>query len=272
MRDIPISKIIPVAFLLAVVSTPGQSIAADNDRCPRLVAEHSPAIVLASLRIAQLAAEEVRLTFIGHSTFLIESPKGVRIATDYNDYVRPNALPDIITMNRAHSTHFTNYPDPEIKYVLRGWGDNGEPARHEFSHEDIWIRNVVTNIRDWSGGTIPSANSIFVFEISGVCIAHLGHLHHTLTQEHLDRLGRIDVLLVPVDGSYTLGVDGMIEVISQIKPRLIIPMHIFGPSTLERFAERVRTVYPVEINETPAIVLNRATLPSQSKMIVLPGR
>ena len=271
MRALSRLQIILIAFLPGVL-VPIQASAADNDRCPRLVADRAPLSVLVSFRLAELAAEEVRLTFIGHSTFLIESPKGVRIATDFNDYVRPNILPDIVTMNRAHSTHFTNHPDSDIKYVLRGWGQNGEPARHEFAYEDVWIRNVVTNIRDWGGGTILSANSIFVFEISGLCVAHLGHLHHTLTQEHLDQLGRIDVVLVPVDGSYTLGVDGMIEVIAQIKPRIIIPMHIFGPSTLERFVDRVRDVYPVEFNETPVIVLSRAKLPSQPKMIVLPGR
>ncbi len=132
--------------------------------------------------------------------------------------------------------------------------------------------NVVTNIRDWGGGTTLHGNSIFVFEMSGVCVAHLGHLHHTLTQEHLDQLGRIDVLLVPVDGSYTLGVDGMIEVLGQIKAPLMIPMHIFGPGTLERFLEKVGAIYEIERAEVPTLVVSRASLPKKPKMIVLPGR
>src|ERR1700675_4127939 len=69
---------------------------------------------------APLKAAPARLTFIGHATFLIESPQLVRIATDYNDYVRPPVLPDIITMNHAHDTHFTDHPDPAITYVLAG--------------------------------------------------------------------------------------------------------------------------------------------------------
>ena len=105
----------------------------------------------------------------------------------------------------------------------------------------------------------------------GLCVAHLGHLHHTLTEEHVDQLGRIDVLLVPVDGSYTLGIDGMVEVISQIKPKIIIPMHVFGAATLERFVERIQTIHPVEFNEMPSIVLSRAKLPAQPKLVVLPG-
>jgi L-ascorbate metabolism protein UlaG (beta-lactamase superfamily) len=243
-----------------------------DERCPRLVAEDAPRILPATFKLAALGADEVRLTFIGHSTFLIESPKGVTIATDYNDYVRPRIVPDIATMNHAHSTHYTDHPDPAIKYVLRGWGLIGEPARHDFQYEDVWVRNVATNIRDWGGGTMLHGNSIFVFETAGLCIAHLGHLHHTLSREHIDQLGRIDVVLVPVDGTYTLNIDGMVEVLQQIKAPLAVPMHIFGPSTLERFLERMGEIYEIERSETPVIVLSRASLPKKSKMLVLPGR
>src|SRR5215471_14528590 len=94
------------------------------DRCPGLVASDTPRVIPAAFRTA-LAGDQVRITYAGHSTFLIESPRLVRIATDYNDYVRSPVLPDIVTMNHAHSTHYTDRPDPAIKHVLRGWG----PAR-----------------------------------------------------------------------------------------------------------------------------------------------
>ena len=71
----------------------------------------------------------MRINYVGHSTFLIESPRLVRIATDYNDYVKPPILPDIVTMNRAHSTHYTDRPEPGIKFVLRGWKEDGQPDR-----------------------------------------------------------------------------------------------------------------------------------------------
>ena len=71
----------------------------------------------------------MRISYIGHATFLIESPQLVRIATDYNDYVRPPVLPDIVTMNHAHPSHYTDHPDPAIKYVLRGWAEDEKPAR-----------------------------------------------------------------------------------------------------------------------------------------------
>jgi L-ascorbate metabolism protein UlaG (beta-lactamase superfamily) len=244
-----------------------------NDRCPRLVSASPPLLQPASLRLAQKkAGAPINITFVGHSTFLIESPGGIKIATDYNDYVRPEAIPDVATMNRAHSTHYTLSPDPSIKHVLRGWGEGDEPAKHELEIGDVYIRNVATNIRDWAGGTIYSQNSIFVFEIAGLCIAHLGHLHHTLTPAHLDALGRIDVVLVPVDGSFTLNTDGMAEVLKQIDAPLAIPMHMFGEGTLQRFLEKMNQIYEVQRHPSASILMSRELLPKTRTMIVLPGR
>jgi L-ascorbate metabolism protein UlaG (beta-lactamase superfamily) len=218
-----------------------------------------------------LGATEVRLTFVGHATWLIESPGGVTAATDYNDYVRPPVVPDIATMNRAHSTHYTNFPDPNIKHLLRGWNPDGGPAKHDLVFGDVRVRNVSTNIRDWSGGSIAYGNSIFVFEIAGLCIGHLGHLHHTLTEQQLSQIGQLDVVMVPVDGSYTMDTAGMVEVVKSLRARLILPMHYFNPATLNRFLDRIRNDFPVEIATEPTLVVSQATLPAEPKVVVLPG-
>ena len=86
------------------------------------------------------------------------------------------------------------------------------------------------------GGTRYNGNSIFVFDVADLCIAHLGHLHHTLTEAHLADLGTIDVVMVPVDGGYTLNQDDMIAVLQQIKPKIAVPMHVFTQSTLEKLS------------------------------------
>src|SRR5262245_44308770 len=95
------------------------------ENCPGLVAADRPRLMPAAFRLAR-NADEVRITYVGHSTFLIESPQLVRVATDYNDYVRSPVLPDIVTMNHAHTTHYTDRPDPAIRHVLRGWGPSPE--------------------------------------------------------------------------------------------------------------------------------------------------
>ncbi|HEX3708907.1 MAG TPA: MBL fold metallo-hydrolase, partial [Pseudolabrys sp.] len=240
--------------------------------CPGLVAADRPRMIPAALKLAALDPNQVRITYVGHATFLIESPELVRIATDYNDFVRPPVLPDIATMNHAHLTHYTDHPDPAIKYVLRGWGPSeSEPANWDVKYKDVRVRNVPTNIRNWAGGTERYGNSIFVFEIANMCIAHLGHLHHTLTQQQLNDIGRVDVVMAPVDGSYTLDLDGMMEVLTSLKPQLIIPMHFFSPYTLARFLDRARQQWPVEQAEIPSVVVSKTTLPTSPKVLVLPG-
>jgi len=239
--------------------------------CPGLIAARPSFVEPAGLRIAALESDQARISYVGHSTFLIESPQLVRIATDYNDYVRPAVLPDIATMNHAHSTHYTLSPDPGIKYVLHGWVDDEKPARIDLQYKDVRVRNVPTNIRTFEGATERHGNSIFIFEVANLCIAHLGHLHHTLTQQQLNEIGRVDIVLVPVDGSYTLDLEGMIEVLHALKAPLMIPMHYFSAYTLDRFLQRARQEWDVEVAEIPSLVASKASLPIKPKVLVLPG-
>ena len=271
-------KILTAAFVIAFAGPARAQGAAPTpakpemmESCPGLIATRSPLVQPASLRLAALDHDQLRISYIGHSTFLIESPQLVRIATDYNDYVRPPVLPDIATMNHAHSTHYTLSPDPAIKYVLHGWADDEKPARIDLQYKDVRVRNVPTNIRSFDGGTERHGNSIFIFEIANLCIAHLGHLHHTLTQQQLNEIGRVDIVLVPVDGSYTLDLDGMVEVLHALKAPLMIPMHYFSAYTLDRFLQRVRQEWDVEVAEIPSLVVSKTSLPAKPKVLVLPG-
>jgi L-ascorbate metabolism protein UlaG (beta-lactamase superfamily) len=242
-----------------------------TESCPGLVAQRLPFVQPAAFRLAALEHDQVRITYIGHATFLIESPQLVRIATDYNDYVRPPVMPDIVTMNHAHTSHYSDHPDPGIKHVLRGWREDEKPARIDLTYKDVRVRNVPTNIRTFDGGTERHGNSIFIFEVANLCIAHLGHLHHTLTQQQLNEIGRIDVVLVPVDGNYTLDLDGMVDVLHALKAPLMIPMHYFSAYTLNRFLDRVRQEWEVEIATVPSTVLSKTSLPVKPKVLVLPG-
>jgi L-ascorbate metabolism protein UlaG (beta-lactamase superfamily) len=277
-----IFRMVLTALVAVVVMSLGRHAAAQTppaakpemmENCPGLVASAPPRLMPASLRLA-LNPDQVRITYSGHSTFLIESPQLVRIATDYNNYVRPPVLPDIATMNHAHDTHFTDRPDPRIPHVLRGWGSSPErPARHDLQVRDVRVRNVPTNIRDWRGGTERHGNSIFIFEMANMCIAHLGHLHHTLSQEQLNEIGRIDVLFVPVDGNLTLDLEGMMGVLQSLKAPLMVPMHSFSAFTLQRFLDRVRELnWQVETSAMPSFVTSKTALPAAPKVLVLPGR
>src|SRR6476660_10150768 len=149
MYDASLKIIVALAWTIAAASQAVAQGAAPSAKpemtqsCPGLVAVRPPFTEPAALRLAALERDQVRISYVGHSTFLIESPQGVRIATDYNDYVRPTVLPDIATMNHAHTTHYTDRPDPRIPHVLRGWGiSEDKPARYDVSVKDVRVRNV----------------------------------------------------------------------------------------------------------------------------------
>jgi L-ascorbate metabolism protein UlaG (beta-lactamase superfamily) len=246
------------------------------DRCLALARNEAPSGPLfqrARFELASLKPYQIRLTYHGHSTFTLESPKGVAVTTDYNDYVRPPVTPVIATMNVAHSTHYTDSPDPGIRHVLRGWNPDGDaPAIHDLTVEDLRVRNVPTNIRSSYGGPTSGrfGNSIFVFEVAGFCVAHLGHLHHALTTQQLAQIGQMDIVLVPVDGSYTLDLAGMLEVLKNMKARTIIPMHWFSGFSLGVFMEAAKDHFEVVENPSPTITFSRDQMPEKPRLIVMP--
>ncbi|MFQ5566671.1 MAG: MBL fold metallo-hydrolase, partial [Paracoccaceae bacterium] len=135
--------IFAVAFGLAAPA------AARASNCYAFV-EGTPGVRYANLGPVAARAREVTITYVGHSTYRIETEQGVVIATDYFGASGEGRLPDVVTMNKAHETHFTDYPDPAIPHVLRGWNPDGTgPARHLLRLGDVTIRNVTTDIRGW---------------------------------------------------------------------------------------------------------------------------
>jgi L-ascorbate metabolism protein UlaG (beta-lactamase superfamily) len=270
----------PLRFSIAAVAAAVSALLAGPAlaRCSKNVVERQPGIQLASLDGVQLASDaspnRATITFVGHASYQIDTPQGVRAIADYNGVNGFGRRPDIVTMNNAHDTHFTDQPEDGITYVLRGWPSQpGETeAKHDVRLKDMRVWNVPTNARDWGTGAARiNGNSIFTYLIGDLCIAHLGHLHHTLNQQQLNEIGRVDVVFVPVDGNMTLDLEGMIEVLQSLKAPLMIPMHYFSTYTLHRFLERVRQNWTVQMSEIPSMVVSKTSLPATPKVTVLPG-
>lgn len=266
-----------LAALLVVIATTG-SVEAQTETTElpistcMAVAENLRHIIPASASVQyvqQKADYTVRITYVGHSTFRMETPGAVSIATDFTGEAGRSRRPDVVTMNHAHTTHFTHFPDPEIPHVLRGWGENGQPARHFLQVGDTVIRNVTTDINSRFGVHEEEGNSIFIFETAGLCIGHLGHLHHVLTDNHYAEIGRIDILMVPVDGGYTLNLDDMIKVVRRLNASVILPMHWFGGYSLSSFLNRLKGRFPVEYPEGSALDFSLNSLPALPTIYVL---
>ncbi|MCP9628071.1 MBL fold metallo-hydrolase [Rhodopseudomonas palustris] len=262
-----------LAALVALFAAPAQ--AADGFRGSECLAmAQGPRAIPVSLR-RTAAAEQVLITYRGHATYTIESPAGVMVATDYSGTYDTGRVPDVVTMNRAHSTHYTLAPDPKIAHVLHGWGTDGQPAKIYERVGDVLIRNVTTDIRrfmfdDGSGGMIKDGNSIFIFEVAGLCIAHLGHLHTTLDESHFAAIGRIDILMVPIDGSYTMSLAGISDITKRLRASVVLPMHRFM-TPLDDFMRRIGQNFAIDQRSDSSLRISREMLPSTPTVIILRG-
>ncbi len=235
----------------------------------------APRVTPVAFREAAAASDGVAITYAGHSTYFIDTPGGVRIATDYSGAYQIGRLPDVVTMNRAHSTHYTLFPDPRIPHVLHGWGDDGQPAHIDERIGDVYIRNVTTDIRrywgeDAGGEMIRDGNSIFIFEVAGLCIGHLGHLHVPLDDSHLAAIGRIDILMVPIDGTYTMSLDGISDIVRRLRASVVLPMHRFA-TPLEEFMHRIGQQFAIDVRAGPTLKISRDLLPATPTVIILDG-
>jgi L-ascorbate metabolism protein UlaG (beta-lactamase superfamily) len=220
---------------------------------------------------ASATDETVEITFLGHASFEIVSPGGVRAVTDYNGANVPAGPPDLATMNHAHSTHYSLSPDPRIRHLLHGWAENGKIPEIDLTVGDMHVSNVPTNIRTWNGETERYGNSIFVFEAGGLCVAHLSHLHHLLTPDDIGMLGHIDIVMMAVDGSWTLSQQDAAAVVEQLQPRIVLPMHYFTREVLMRFLDLERGKYAIDVRDSPVLAVSRDTLPAVPTVIALPG-
>jgi hypothetical protein len=266
--------------IFAVLALLGFSIApAAAQTTPRseclAMANAPPRITPVSLRRTAAAAEEVAITYGGHSTYYIDTPGGIRIATDWNGAYRMGRLPDIVTMNRAHSTHYTLFPDQRIPHVFHGWAEDGQPANIYEKIGDVLVRNVPTDIRrfygDYSGADmIKDGNSIFIFEVAGLCIGHLGHLHHKLDDSHFAAIGRLDILMVPIDGTYTMSLDGVSDITKRLRASVVLPMHRFA-TPLEEFMQKIGQQFAIDHRSDRTLKISRETLPASPTVIILDG-
>lgn len=270
----PFARLIVVAFfwLLAVPAWAQQM--APPSRC-MAIANALPGVTYANFPpfatpVQTFVDGDVTITYAGHSTYVIETPGGVRIATDYSGIYGSDPLPDLVTMNKAHRTHFTNDPDPRIGHVLRGWNPDGGPARHALVVDDVSVRNVPTDIRTWGGDTERDGNSIFIFEVAGLCIGHLGHLHHGLTDAHYGAIGRLDIVMVPIDGGLTLSIASMTEITSRLYSSMILPMHRHA-TPIGEFTARMGGGFAVEFRDSRSLKVNLKTLPDRPTIVVLDG-
>ena len=273
-----IKPIALTALLLGVWATllPPPPAEAQTRRASHCIAIADSAPGLQYLHKASYAApapaDSLRISYVGHAQFLLQTAGGLNMVTDYTGFIgNVDLIPDVVTMNHAHTTHWTPSPDPAIAHVLRGWGDGyGDAAKHWLDLGEVLVRNVPTDIRSPFGdGPEPNGNSIFIFEVGGLCVGHLGHLHHEPDPEDYAALGRLDVVMAAVDGGMTLDLPTMLKVIERLRSSVIIPMHWFSDWSLQEFLEEVPEGFDIVDRGENALTVSLRTLPSRPTVVVL---
>lgn len=218
--------------------------------------------------LAQARPGTVTLEWLGHSSFLITSPRGVRALTDPNQYAPTVQEPHVVTVSNEHFTHNRVESVPGTPRILRPVSPDGRWIPVRAAVRDVEIFNLASRRNaEWAG--LDSRNSIFIFDVDGLCIAHLGNIGHLLTDEQVQALGRIDVVLAPIDSHFTLGYPDLLTVLEKIRPALVVPMHYDNPNHPQLFISFLQGRYPVRLVPERRLVLTREGLPPRTTLVVL---
>jgi L-ascorbate metabolism protein UlaG (beta-lactamase superfamily) len=172
-----------------------------------------------------------KLTWLGQSCFILETAAGTRIVMDpipkgLGYELPPGLKADAITISHEHFDHNNTGLLVNKPRVIRGLTADKKGWTHiEEKVKEVSVRSVGV-YHDDKRGAERGLNTVFILDVGGLRIAHLGDLGHVLTDEQLSAIGSVDVLLVPVGGVYTIDGYQATRVVDQLRPRLVVvPMH-----------------------------------------------
>lgn len=211
----------------------------------------------------------MKVRWLGHAAFLITSEEGVKVITDpYAPDERLTYGPidetaDIVTISHEHGDHNNVAAVKGNPEAVRGPGSR--------KVEGIDIVGVAT-FHDARRGAERGGNTIFRLTVDGINVCHVGDLGHPLGRSQVEELEPVDVLLVPVGGSYTIDATVAAQVCDLLKPRMVIPMHFRNPkcdfpiADAEPFLKGRANVRRLDVSE---VELSRETLPAAIETVVL---
>ncbi len=208
----------------------------------------------------------MEISWLGHSCFRIKGSQTTVITDPYSPdegYHLGKPTAHIVTVSHGHSDH---------AYV-RGIG--GEPRvvnrPGEYEIRGVLIIGIAT-YHDAEEGRSRGRNTIYLIQIDEVLVCHLGDLGHVLTAGQVEEIGNADVLLLPVGGVYTIDAPLAAEVVRQLEPKVVIPMHYQTPAlkwSLEPVGRFLREIGVKEIKSQPKLSLTKASLPESTRVFLL---
>ena len=214
----------------------------------------------------------MRLTYFGHASFLIETRGGTRVILDpyipdcFDGALRYGSISDpadVVIASHGHDDHcgMDTIPGHPQQFM--------QPKTETVG--DLTITGVDV-LHDESGGSERGDNTMVVLDDGDIRLAHLGDLGHLLDQGTMERLGRVDVLLIPVGGFFTIDHSAAAQVVDGLQPRIVVPMHYktdkvdFPIAGVDPF---LATQARVERKDTSVLEVTADALPAERSVIVL---
>jgi L-ascorbate metabolism protein UlaG (beta-lactamase superfamily) len=214
----------------------------------------------------------VDITWYGHSCFRLRGRNAAVVTDPYPPSLGPKLKleADIITVSHGHDNHNHVQSVGKEPFLIEG------PGEYEVS--GVTILGIPT-FHDAQKGAVRGRNTVYLIDVDDVKICHLGDVGHALDATQLERLGNIDVLLVPVGGGATLDATKGAEVVRQVEPRFVLPMHYELPSVklelqpVDRFLQEMG-VAEAEADPQPKLTVHASSSAGEgeTKVVVLDAR
>lgn len=210
------------------------------------------------------------ITWLGHSCFKLQDkvgPDGVTVVTDPYDketgLKMPSIEADIVTVSHNHHDHNNVEALRGNPFVIDCAG--------EYDFKGVLVEGI-DSFHDEEEGKSRGSNIIYRIEVEDISIVHLGDLGHILDNTQLEKLVGTDILIVPVGGKYTLDAKKAVEVISQIEPRIVIPMHyqtkdlkMDGLDSIDKFVKELG----IEPSYEEKLKISKKDLPQEEMELVI---
>jgi len=208
----------------------------------------------------------VDITWLGHSCFRIKGNQATVITDPFPPdlgYTLGKPTADIVTVSHQHPSHCYIQGIGGEPKVVRG------PGEYEISN--VLIIGVAT-CHDAVKGQTRGKNTVYLMEIDGVALCHLGDLGHVLNNDQIEEIGNVDVLLLPVGGVSTINATLAAEVIRQLEPKAVIPMHYRTDSVsreLDPVGDFLKEMGMENIESRPKLTISKSNLPPSTQVFLL---
>lgn len=220
------------------------------------------------------------LQWLGHAAFMLNTGSETILMDPFGEglgYPVPAVAADIVTISHEHFDHNHVQAARGKPQILRGIDPkSGSWQTVKYTGKNVTIRTVPV-WHDNRAGELRGRNTVFVFQVRGVTLVHLGDLGHVLTDEQVRAIGPVDILMIPVGGYYTIGPEEAVRVTEALKPRVVIPMHYNNGSAamkswpitdVKTFLRALPPGWRIRTDVGPEVAVSEETLPQEKTVWV----